>query len=98
MAQWTNLQRIEKFQNRTRLYITCGKSGGLYLAEPGLTAGWQFGRQNLGEARDFQCLLQIEIFDFSLCLAKVLHYFNNFDALQTLFFKINTATRLFYGV
>ena len=40
MAQWTNLQRIEKFKNRMRLYITCGKSGGLYLAEPGLTAGW----------------------------------------------------------
>ena len=40
MAQWTNLQRIEKFENRTRLYITCG---GLYLAEPGLTAGWQAG-------------------------------------------------------
>ena len=85
MAQWTNLQRIEKFENRTRLYITCGKSGGLYLAEPGLTAGRQAGRRNLGEARDFQCLLQIEIFNFSLCLAKVLHYFNNFDALQTLF-------------
>ena len=45
-------------------------------------AGWQFGRRNLGEARDFQCF---EIFDFSLCLAKVLHYFYNFDALQTLF-------------
>ena len=43
MAQWTNLQRIDKFENRTRLYITCGKSGGLYLAEPGLTAGWQAG-------------------------------------------------------
>ena len=69
----------------TQLYINCEKSGGLYLAEPGLTAGWQAGRQNLGEARDFQCLLQIEIFDFSLCFAKVLHYFNNFDALQTLF-------------
>ena len=44
MAQWTNLQRIEKFENRMRLYITCGKSGGLYLAEPGLTAGWLAGR------------------------------------------------------
>ena len=40
MAQWMNLQRIEKFVNRTRLYITCEKSGGLHLAEPGLTAGW----------------------------------------------------------
>ena len=73
MVQWTNLQRIE---NPARIYIHCKKSGDLYLAEPGLTAGWQacwqFGRQNLGKARDFQCLLPIEILDFSLCLAKVL--------------------------
>ena len=40
MAQWTNLQRIEKFENPTRLYINCEKSGGLYLAELSLTAGW----------------------------------------------------------
>ena len=40
MAQWMNLQQIEKFVNETRLYITCEKSGGLHLAEPGLTAGW----------------------------------------------------------
>ena len=39
MAQWTNLQWIEKFKNLTQLYINCEKSGGLYLAEPGLTAG-----------------------------------------------------------
>jgi len=44
MAQWTDLQRIEKFVNRTRLYATCEKSGGLHLVEPGLTAGWQAGR------------------------------------------------------
>ena len=54
MAQWTNLQRIEKFENLARLYISCEKSGGLYLAEPGLMAGWLagwlFGRRNLGEA------------------------------------------------
>ena len=41
MVQWMNLQRIEKFVNGMRLYITCEKSGGLHLAEPGLTAGWQ---------------------------------------------------------
>ena len=46
MAQLTNLQRIEKFVNGTRLYITCEKSGGLHLAEPGLTAGWLAGRRN----------------------------------------------------
>ena len=39
MAQWTNLQRIEKFKNPTSVYINCEKSGGLYLVEPGLTAG-----------------------------------------------------------
>ena len=47
MAQWMNLQRIEKFVNRTRLYITCEKPGGLHLAEPDLTTGRQAGQQNL---------------------------------------------------
>ena len=42
MAQWTNLQEIKKFVNPMKLYITYGKSGGLHLAEPGLTAD---GRQ-----------------------------------------------------
>ena len=36
MAQWTNLQWTKKFANPTRLYISCEKSGGLHLAEPGL--------------------------------------------------------------
>ena len=40
MAQWMNLQRIEKFVNGMRLYATCEKSGGLHLAEPSLMAGW----------------------------------------------------------
>ena len=50
MAQWTDLQWIEKFVNQMQLYATCEKSGGLHLAEPGLTAGWLAGRQNFGEA------------------------------------------------
>ena len=40
MTQWTDIQWIEKFVNRTRLYATCEKSGGLCLAEPSLMAGW----------------------------------------------------------
>ena len=48
--QGTNLQRIKKFVNWTRLYITCEKSEGLHLAEPGLMGGWLAGWQNLGEA------------------------------------------------
>ena len=44
MAQWKDLQWIEKFVNRMQLYATCEKSGGLHLAEPGLTVGWQAGR------------------------------------------------------
>ena len=39
MAQWTKLWRIEKFVNPIRLFMTSEKSGGLHLAEPGLTAG-----------------------------------------------------------
>ena len=45
MAQRMNLQRIKKFVNGMRLYITCEKSGGLHLAEPSLTAGWQVDRK-----------------------------------------------------
>ena len=45
MVQWMNLQRIKKFINGTRLYITSEKSGALHLAEPGLTAGWLAGWQ-----------------------------------------------------
>ena len=37
MVQWTNLQRIEKFEN---LDINCKKDGGPCLVEPSLTAGW----------------------------------------------------------
>ena len=42
MAQWTDFQQIEKFENPTLLYVT----GGLYLVKLGLTVGWQtkFGR------------------------------------------------------
>ena len=37
------------FVNPTRLYITCEKSGGQHLAEPGLKAGRESGRQNLDQ-------------------------------------------------
>ena len=43
MAQWTNLQQVEKFVNWMRLYMTCEKSGSLHLVEPGVMAGWQAG-------------------------------------------------------
>ena len=43
--QWTNLQRVKIFVKSAQLYITCERSGGLHLVEPGLTAGrpavWQ---------------------------------------------------------
>ena len=100
MAQWTNLQRIKIFVNPVRLYLTSERSGGLHLVEPGLTAG----REASSLAHEIWARLEIlkacsrsEIFNFPLCLAKVLHCFSNFDALLMLF-QANTATRLFYGV
>ena len=45
MAQWMDLQQIEKFVNRMQLYATCEKSGGLHLAERGPMAGWLAGWQ-----------------------------------------------------
>ena len=49
MAQWKNIQRINRFVNPTLPYISSKQSGGLYLAEPDLAAGWVAGRQNSGE-------------------------------------------------
>ena len=46
MAQYTDfLQQIEKFVNRTRLNITCEKSGDMHLVEPSFMAGWLVGWQ-----------------------------------------------------
>ena len=39
MAQWMNLQQVEKFVNWMRLYMTCEKSGSLHQVEPGVMAG-----------------------------------------------------------
>ena len=45
MAQWTSLQWINKFINPAPLYLSCEKSGVLYIVESGLMAGrladWQ---------------------------------------------------------
>ena len=81
MAQWMDLQRIEKFVNHTRLYRTCEKSGGLHLVELGLTAGWLADKIWARLKFDFLlCLAEV-----LHCLAEVLHCFSNFDAFITLF-------------
>ena len=96
MVQWTNLQLIEKFENLARLYINCEKSGGLYLAEPGLMAGWLADKiWAMLEILNACCRLKHSIF----CFVKL----RNCIILTTLmyckcFFQTNTATRLFYGV
>ena len=45
MAQWVNRLRNNIFVNPPPLPLSCEISGVLYLAQPGLTAGWQAGRQ-----------------------------------------------------
>ena len=45
MAQWINLFRNSIFVNPPPLPVLCEISGAVDLAEPGLTAGWQAGRQ-----------------------------------------------------
>ena len=37
--------------------LLCESSGALHLAQPGLTAGWQAGRRNTDEFRNFQSWL-----------------------------------------
>ena len=45
MAQWGNRLRNNIFVNPPPLPLSCEISGALYLAQPGLTAGWLAGRQ-----------------------------------------------------
>ena len=45
MAQWVNRLRNSIFVNPPPLPLSCEISGALHLAEPGLTAGRQAGRQ-----------------------------------------------------
>ena len=65
MVQWTNLQWINRFVNPTRLYISCEKSGGLYLAEPDLMAGRLADKiQVMSENFKACCRLKYLIFHF----------------------------------
>ena len=57
MAQWVNRLRNKIFVNPLPLPLLCEISGALHLAQPGLTAGWQAGRQNTGEFQNFQSWL-----------------------------------------
>ena len=58
MVQWVNCLRNNIFINPPPLPLLCEISGTLHLAQPGLTAGWlagwQAGRRNTGEFRNFQ--------------------------------------------
>ena len=45
MAQWVNRLRNNIFVNPPPLPLLCEISGALHLAQPGLTAGRQAGRQ-----------------------------------------------------
>ena len=45
MAQWVNRLRNKIFVNPPPLSLLCEISGALQLAQPGLTAGRQAGRQ-----------------------------------------------------
>ena len=45
MAQWVNRLWNNIFVNSLPSPLSCEISGALHLAQPGLTAGWQAGRQ-----------------------------------------------------
>ena len=54
MAQWVNRLRNNIFVKPPPLPLSCEISGALYLAQPGLTAGWLAGRRKAGGFRNFQ--------------------------------------------
>ena len=63
MAQWGNRLRNNIFVNPPPLPLSCEISGALYLAQPGLTAGWLAGRQAGWLADEIQADFEI----FKIC-------------------------------
>ena len=59
MAQWVNRLRGNIFVNPPPLPLLCEISGALHLAQPGLTAGWQAGRQAGWQADEIQVNFEI---------------------------------------
>ena len=59
MAQWVNRLRNNIFVNPPPLPLLCEISGALHLAQPGLTAGWQAGRQAGWQADEIQVNFEI---------------------------------------
>ena len=68
MAQWVNRLRNNIFVNLPSLPLLCEISGALHLAQPGLTAGRQAGRQVADEMR-----MNFEIFKIG-CRSKYSTY------------------------
>ena len=54
MAQWVNRLWNNIFVNPPPLPLSCEICGALHLAQPGLIAGRQAGRRNIGKFRNFQ--------------------------------------------
>ena len=79
MAQWGNRLRNNIFVNPPPLPLSCEISGALHLAQPGLTAGRQAGRQ-VGRLA--------EIFEFSLRLTKIQHHYSLTNVFQRVFLDI----------
>ena len=69
MVQWTNLQRTKKFVNRTRLYITCEKSGGLHQGGTlSCMEGWQ--ADEIWRGLKFQKLALDQNIQFSILFSR----------------------------
>ena len=85
MAQWVNRLRNNIFVNPPPLPLLCEISGALHLAQLGLMAGRQAGRQNTGEFRNFQIRVLVKIFDLSFRLTKVQHHYSLTNEFQLVF-------------
>ena len=85
MAQWANRLRNNIFVNQPPLPLLCEISGALYLAQPGLTAGWLAGRladeiQLLFE--NFKMHYRSKVSTFRFVLTKVQHYYSCTNAFK----------------
>ena len=57
MAQWINILWNNNFKNLMPLPLLYRNFRAVALAEPGLTAGWLVGRQNVGKFQILKCIV-----------------------------------------
>ena len=86
MAQWINCLWNNIFVNLPPLPLLYEISGPLHLAQPGLTAGWQAGRQNTEKFEIFKVGCRSK-YRLVVSLTKVQHHYSLTNVFQPVFLR-----------